>query len=166
MQSSTLQKQQIVADLTALTGGGLVGGVGLQSVVPMDGVKDLVSMTWPNGLPGIVIPTPVAKTASKVDSQHNDRVNVFTMFLVFSASELATPYDVEIMTDAILNAFDQDQTLGGTSFPTCECSTSEAETVLDAAGKEFIIVQVVLKAHTLIDVYAGMDYEAGVETTG
>lgn len=165
MQYSSLQKKQIVTDLTALTGSGVSGGIGLQSVVAMDGVKDLTTMTWPNGLPGIVIPTPVAKSSTKVDSQHNDRVNVFTMYLVFSASELATPYDVEQITEQILNMFDQDQTLGGTSFPTCDCSTNEAETITDAAGKEFIIVQIVLKAHTLIDLYA-LDQEAGVEITG
>ena len=143
MQYSYLQKQQIVADLEAVAG--------INSVVPYQGVKDLLQMDWPNGLPGVVVPTPISKDSRKVDSQHNDRVNEFTLYLVVDAGTLSTPYDVEKLVDSILNAFDNDQTLGGTSWPTIDAASTGAQTVEDGQ-KTYIIVPIVIKAHALIDV--------------
>ena len=96
MQYGYLQKQQIVADLTAVPG--------IQSVVPIEGVKDLLGMiadgSFQNGLPGIVVPTSESPESKKVDSQHNDRVNVWTCYLIMQKTATYTPYDVEKMKDA------------------------------------------------------------------
>ena len=161
MQYAYLQKQQIVADLLAVSG--------LHSVVPIDGVKDLLSMvndgTFQNGLPAIVVPTPMVKRSTKIDSQHNDRVNTFEMYLIFDSAQLATPFDVEKMVDLVLNTFDQDQNLAGTSLPTIETATNGAMT-LESGEKSYIVVTITLNAHALIDIFPGMDPEAGGEEAG
>lgn len=145
MQYSYLQKQQIVADLEAISS--------INSVVPFDGVKNLLTFEWPNGLPAAVVPTPTAKSATKVDSQHNDRVNEFTIFLVFDSTKLTTQYDVEQVVDDVMNAFDADQTLNGNSWPTVDAAVAATDALeTPDASRQIIVVTIVLKAHTLIDV--------------
>jgi len=160
MQYSYQQKQQIVADLTALIGSPTTGGVGLMSVVPITGVKELIRITYPNGLPAVVVPTPTAKESKKADSQHNDRVNVFELFLVIDITANNNDYMVEELTDMVLNAFDTDQTLGGTSWPTVDAATSASIPVEDG-DKQYLIVPITLKCHTLIDI--PFDLESGAD---
>jgi hypothetical protein len=128
---------------------------GIQSVVPIEGVKDLLSMissgAFTNGLPGVVVPTSESPQARKIDSQHNDRVNVWTCYLVVQKTTTSTPYDVEKLKDGILNALDADQTLGGNSAPTIDAETTSAVTIEDGTY-EYVVVTFSIKAHTLIDV--------------
>ena len=107
--------------------------------------------SFQNGLPGIVVPTSESPESKKVDSQHNDRVNSWTCYLIVQKTDTYTPYDVEKLKDFVLNAMDSDQTLNGTSWPTINASTTSAVTLEDG-GKEYIVVTFVIKAHTLIDI--------------
>ena len=143
MQYSYLQKQQIVKDLQAIKG--------LNSVVAIEGVKDLLTMVWPNGLPGAVMGSPNAKKATKVDSQHNDRVYEFTIYVVVDAKSVSNYWDVEQLNDTIMNALDADQTLDGLSAPTIDAVANETVT-LESADKTLYVTPIVVAAHTLIDV--------------
>lgn len=140
-QNSTAQKTQIVADLQAIS---LIA-----SVVPIDQVKDVFSIDWPNGLPGVIVPMPKISQSTKADSWDNDRTYTWELFVVVDNSSLDTQYDVEAIIDAVLNAFDNDETLGGNSWPSVEPALSEPMTIT-SADKTWTIIPITLKAHALI----------------
>ena len=142
-QNSTDQKKQIVADLQAVSL--------LKSVVPMDQVKDLLTIEWPNGLPGVIVPMPQVKSSTKADQWHNDRVYDWTIFVVTSIDQQSNYWDLETVIDAVLNALDNDETLGGNAWPAVEPATGESFTMQDAQ-KTITITPISFKAHALVDI--------------
>ena len=92
---------------------------------------------------------PKISQSTKADSWDNDRVYTWELFVVVDNSSLDTQYDVEGIIDAVLNAFDNDETLGGNSWPAVDCALSEPMT-LTSADKTWTIIPIVLKAHALI----------------
>ena len=142
-QNSTDQKKQIVADLQAVSL--------LKSVVPIDQVKDILTMEWPNGLPGALIPMPQVKGSTKADSQNNDRVYEWTIYIVISVEQQSNYWDLETVLDAVFNALDNDETLGGNSWPAVEPATGESFTLQDAT-RTLTVTPIVFKAHALINI--------------
>ncbi len=145
-QTQAAQKAQIIADLQAVAL--------LKSVIPVENVKnwDIFALIATNGLPAIIVPPPSAETSRKQDSTFNDRTNSFEMALVIDLNALSggdSGYDVETITQAVLDAFDNDQTLNGNSFPSLEPSVMKSFDLTDAT-KSWQVVPITVKAHAQI----------------
>ena len=145
-QTQAAQKARIIADLQGIPI--------IKTVKPVENVKNwqIFELVADSGLPIVIVPPPSAENSAKIDNWYNDRVNTFELLLVIDLNALSggdSGYDVETITEAILDAFDNDQTLGGNSSATIDPVVMKGFDITDAT-RSWQCVPITIKAHAQI----------------
>ena len=105
-------------------------------------VDDFKLMPWERDFakyPAAVVSTPVI-TSDYLTNRANIRTHTFTIIVMMKAEDVTSANDVETLIETILNAFDNDPTLGGTADGAVEPSASQPEAIV-SRGKNLIAHQ-------------------------
>jgi hypothetical protein len=155
MDSSYSQKMKtaIVADLQSLVDSGV-----LNSVVQVDYSKQFVNdYTWP-GFPSALVTPPTISTSDYEDTTSNVREYTWNILIVTTTDNLPStdPTYLEGLVDAVLNVFDLDCTLQGSSVAAVMPAVLEPPGPVSSNSITYVTFYVTLKARALVN--------AGVKT--
>ena len=93
--------------------------------------------------PAAILTSPTVE-GEYFTSKDNLRLYTFEIEIVVNGEDISDPTEVEELAEAILDEFDQNDTLGGTAIQ-LEPSTTTPEPV-KASDRTFIVFSVILKA--------------------
>lgn len=142
MQSTNI-KNKIKAHLDALL------ALGTLNEVQMDdfkkGVFDRDYAAYP-----VAILTGPATSSEYLTNRQNMRTYTFDIIVLQNAENVSTTTEIEALVEAILNRFDNDPTLTGSSDGAVEPAVSTPSPAL-SRGKTFIGFVISLKARSVIE---------------
>jgi hypothetical protein len=95
--------------------------------------------------PAAVLVSPSSEGAYSTN-RSNIRTYTFAITIVQKTENIESNEDIEYLSDQILDAFDNDPTLGGTAVGGLDPSNSEP-TSITSQDKSYIVFTVTLKAH-------------------
>lgn len=95
--------------------------------------------------PAAVLVSP-SSDGSYSTNRSNIRTYTFAITIVQKAENIESNSDIEFLSDQILDAFDNDPTLGGSAVGGVEPSNSEPSAIT-SQDKSYIVFTVTLKAH-------------------
>jgi len=140
-------KNAIIADLQALVDSGTLRAVitdDMSKVNPLD-------RNWP-GYPSAVVIPPTITTSEYEDVANNLREYTWYIMVVTTPENLPAtdPAYLEGLVDAVLNKFDLDCTLGGTSIGGVMPAVLEPPGPVSSNSVTYIVFYVTLKARQLV----------------
>lgn len=140
----------IVADIknqinTILTG--LVSSNVLGAILMDDFKDDMLSRDIP-AFPCAILTSPSIESSSAETNQENLRTHTFEMMIVQKGENVTGPSDIENLMEAIMNAFDNDPTLGGKANGGVEPAISPTVSIT-SGDKAYILFVVTIKPKAL-----------------
>lgn len=145
---SQKMKAAIVSDLQSLVDSGV-----LNSVVSVDYSKQFVGdYTWP-GFPSALVIPPTISSSDYNDVGTNIREYTWNILIVTTTENLppSDPMYLEGLVDAVLNVFDLDYTLQGSSVAAVMPAVLEPPGPVSAQSITYVTFYVTLKARALVD---------------
>jgi hypothetical protein len=149
MDNSYSQKMKtaIVNDLQSLVDSGV-----LKSVVSVDYSKQFVNdYTWP-GFPSALVIPPTISTSEYEDTATNVREYTWNILIVTTTDNLPStdPTYLEGLVDAVLNVFDLDCTLQGSSVAAVMPAILEPPGPVSSNSITYVTFYCTLKARALV----------------
>lgn len=103
--------------------------------------------------PCAIITSPTVEGGYFTNNQ-NERTYTFNVAIVNKGENIATANDIETLAETIIDAFDNDPTLGGKADGGVEPSSSAPEPVT-SQGKSFVVFTITIKAKAIKDLTFG-----------
>jgi hypothetical protein len=145
---SQKMKTAIVKDLQSLVDSDV-----LNSVVQVDYSKQFVNdYTWP-GFPAALVTPPTITTSEYEDNVSNVREYTWNILIVTTTDNLPStdPTYLEGLVDAVLNVFDLDCTLQGSSVAAVMPAVLEPPGPVSSNSITYVTFYVTLKARALVN---------------
>ena len=136
-------KNQIKTKLNALVTAGTIGEV------QMDDFKQSIFSRNFAKFPAVILTSPSVSGVALTNGQ-NERTHVFNMIVILKGENITSATDVENLMENMMNAFDNDQTLGGKADGGVEPSASAPEPVTDGT-RSYVVFGITLKASATKD---------------
>jgi hypothetical protein len=140
-------KKAIIADLQSLVDAGT-----LRAVIADDMTKlNPLDRTWP-GYPSAVVIPPTIGTSEYEDQANNLREYTWYIMVVTTPDNIPStdPTYLEGLVDSILNAFDLDCTLQGTSIGGVLPAVLEPPGPVNSGSFTYVVFYVTIKARQLV----------------
>lgn len=99
--------------------------------------------------PAAVLTSP-AMTGIALTNRSNERTYTFNVVIIQKGENIASATDIETLMESIVDAFDNDPTLGGKADGGVEPSASQPEAVA-MVGKTYIAFVITIKANAVKD---------------
>lgn len=139
--TSTLIKNRIETLLNVLKVAGTLGEVRKEDLKTNWTVLDVAAFP-------VAIVTPPAIEADFFTNRQNERSYTFQVHIIQKAENIASATDIEDLAEAIMDAIDNDPTLGGTSDAGVQPTITQPEPVT-SGDNSFIAFTVTIKAKAI-----------------
>ena len=97
--------------------------------------------------PAAILSCPAIEGTAETNRE-NMRSHAFMIVIVQKGENISSSSDIEELMEAILNAFDEDPTLGGAANGGCDPSSSTPEAITSADGS-FVVFNILVKARAI-----------------
>jgi hypothetical protein len=147
LTNAQLMKNAIVADLQSLVDSGVLKAVAADDMSKLNPLD----RTWA-GYPSALVIPPMISTSDYEDSANNLREYTWYIMVVTTPDNIpkTDPTYLEGLVDNVLNAFDLDCTLGGTSVGGVLPAVVEPPGPVNSGSLTYVVFYVLIKTKALV----------------